>query len=105
MKARIYLFLLYFSLSILFAGTSSADVYLKSWQMTTGHGLPNNSVRCLLQDYHGQIWIGTQNGLAGFNGNDVLLFEPDSSSRHAFLSKNQSRSRNTFAPPVGSHRT
>ena len=87
MKARIYLFLLYFSLSILFAGTSSADVYLKSWQMTTGHGLPNNSVRCLLQDYHGQIWIGTQNGLAGFNGNDVSLFEPDSSSRHAFLSK------------------
>lgn len=88
MKARIYFFFsVYLFLSVLFAVDAYADVYLKSWQMTTGHGLPNNSVRCLLQDYRGQIWIGTQNGLAGFNGNRVALFEPDSSSLHAFLSK------------------
>ena len=36
-------------------------VILKSWQMTTFHGLPNNTVRCLHQDYRGRIWLGTQN--------------------------------------------
>ena len=47
---------------------------LKSWQMTTAHGLPNNTVRCVFQDHRGRIWMGTQNGLACYDGNRVEVY-------------------------------
>ena len=55
-----------------------SGVVVKSWQMTTAHGLPNNTVRCLMIDHKGQIWMGTQNGLACYNGNRVRTYVLDS---------------------------
>lgn len=62
-------------------------VILKSWQMTTFHGLPNNTVRCLHQDYRGRIWLGTQNGLGMYDGNRVTTFVPVSTDRRVVLSR------------------
>ena len=62
-------------------------VILKSWQMTTFHGLPNNTVRCLHQDYKGRIWLGTQNGLGMYDGNRVTTFVPVSADRRVVLSR------------------
>ena len=37
----------------------------------TSDGLPSNSVRAIIQDRHGLIWIGTGQGLCSFDGNNV----------------------------------
>ncbi|MFB3055535.1 MAG: two-component regulator propeller domain-containing protein, partial [Ignavibacteriaceae bacterium] len=31
--------------------------------LTIADGLPENSVKCILQDHLGYMWFGTQNGL------------------------------------------
>jgi len=36
--------------------------------LTINEGLSHNTVFCMLQDYHGYIWIGTQNGLNKYDG-------------------------------------
>lgn len=36
--------------------------------LTINEGLSHNTVYCLLQDRHGYIWIGTQNGLNKYDG-------------------------------------
>ncbi|MCX6268965.1 MAG: triple tyrosine motif-containing protein [Bacteroidetes bacterium] len=44
---------------------------------TRENGLPSNRVRCVLQDFRGYIWIGTDNGLARFDGRNTTEFRPD----------------------------
>src|SRR6266446_6802020 len=44
----------------------------KVWH--TENGLPQNTVRAILQTSDGYLWIGTEEGLARFNGNDFVLF-------------------------------
>lgn len=63
-----------FWVSVLCVVSAGADgLVLKSWQMTTAHGLPNNTVRSVFQDHSGRIWMGTQNGLASYDGNRVVV--------------------------------
>lgn len=45
-------------------------------QLTTVDGLPNNTVRKILQDSHGFIWIATSNGLSRYDGTNFLNFHP-----------------------------
>jgi signal transduction histidine kinase/ligand-binding sensor domain-containing protein/DNA-binding response OmpR family regulator len=40
------------------------------------HGLPENSVTCILQDYLGYLWLGTQNGLVRYDGYTMKVFKP-----------------------------
>ena len=40
---------------------------------TDKDGLPLNSVMSLERDSHGYLWIGTQDGAAYFNGNDITV--------------------------------
>ncbi len=42
--------------------------------ITTADGLPENSGQCILQDYLGYLWIGTQNGLARYDGYSMRVF-------------------------------
>lgn len=42
---------------------------------TTDQGLPQDSVSALLQDREGYLWIGTQEGLARFDGQTFLVFD------------------------------
>lgn len=52
---------------------------LRAW--TSEQGLPQNSVRAMLQTRDGLLWIGTRGGLARFDGADFVLYRagsPDS---------------------------
>jgi len=41
------------------------------------HGLPNNRIRCIFQDSRGFLWIGTENGLARYDGQRFKIFSND----------------------------
>ena len=42
---------------------------------TTDQGLPQNTVQCLLQTHDGYLWIGTQSGLARYDGLRFTVFD------------------------------
>ena len=44
--------------------------------LTADDGLPENSVRALLEDRLGFLWIGTQNGLVCYDGHEMKVFQP-----------------------------
>ena len=44
--------------------------------LTIADGLPENSVRCILQDHLGYMWFGTQNGLVKYDGYDMKVYQP-----------------------------
>lgn len=46
-------------------------------RLTRENGLPSNRVRCVIQDFQGYIWIGTDNGLVRFDGRNTTVFRPD----------------------------
>ena len=45
--------------------------------LTIADGLPENSVRCILQDHLGYMWFGTQNGLVKYDGYTMKVYQPD----------------------------
>jgi signal transduction histidine kinase/ligand-binding sensor domain-containing protein/DNA-binding response OmpR family regulator len=44
--------------------------------VTPADGLPDDTVRALLQDQVGFLWIGTGNGLARYDGTEMRVFRP-----------------------------
>lgn len=44
-------------------------------QLTIEHGLPHNSVRSILQDSQGFLWIGTLDGLARYDGYRFKIYK------------------------------
>lgn len=62
--------------------TTGLDFTLRHW--TTEHGLPQNTVRQILQTRNGYLWIGTSYGLARFDGMrikdytaELMIADPD----------------------------
>jgi signal transduction histidine kinase/ligand-binding sensor domain-containing protein/DNA-binding response OmpR family regulator len=45
--------------------------------LTIEDGLPENSVRSILQDHLGYMWFGTQNGLVRYDGYKMRVYRPD----------------------------
>jgi hypothetical protein len=45
--------------------------------LTRENGLPSNRTRCVVQDYQGYVWIGTDNGLVRFDGRHTTTFTHD----------------------------
>ena len=43
-------------------------------KINSGNGLSHNKVNCILQDKRGFIWIGTEDGLNRYDGNEFLVF-------------------------------
>ncbi|MCB0804862.1 MAG: hypothetical protein KDC05_03635, partial [Bacteroidales bacterium] len=43
--------------------------------ITSEDGLPQNTVNCILQDNKGFIWIGTQDGLCRYDGNQFQIYQ------------------------------
>src|SRR5215468_4937863 len=41
----------------------------------TENGLPQNTVQTILQTRDGYLWVGTQEGLARFNGTNFVVFD------------------------------
>jgi ligand-binding sensor domain-containing protein/signal transduction histidine kinase len=58
-------------------------------QLTIQHGLPHNTVRCILQDSQSLLWFGTPNGLARYDGYGFKVYkhDPDDSTSisHSFV--------------------
>ena len=42
--------------------------------ITVRDGLTNNTIQCIYQDYYGEVWIGTLDGLNCYNGYNVKNF-------------------------------
>ena len=56
--------------------TPLASYSRQSWAMESG--LPQNSVQALLQTADGSLWVGTEAGLALFDGSGFRVFDRDS---------------------------
>ena len=50
-------------------------------------GLPENSVTCILQDYLGYLWLGTQNGLVRYDGYSMKVFQPEDMNQEKLRQK------------------
>ena len=62
----------------------STDVAPVFEHLTVDDGLPENSVRAIIQDRTGFLWFGTQNGLVRFDGYDMKVFLPSPGDSDAF---------------------
>src|SRR6185312_9893776 len=51
-------------------------------KLTTQNGLSHNHVNCILQDHRGFIWLGTDDGLNRYDGNNFEIFrhEPNNAA-------------------------
>ncbi len=58
------------------AVSAKADVSIRYY--STDDGLSQNTVRCLLQDHEGFIWVGTTNGINRFDGHRFKTIMPSS---------------------------
>jgi signal transduction histidine kinase/ligand-binding sensor domain-containing protein len=62
-------------LMVLLAGSCRAKAQYRSTQWTTDNGLPQNSVRGIVQGTDGYIWVATLNGVARFDGIRFTVFD------------------------------
>ncbi len=62
---------------LFFSATPALALNPRFEHLTTDDGLPENSVRSIMQDSHGFLWFGTHNGLARYDGYDMKIFLPD----------------------------
>jgi signal transduction histidine kinase/CheY-like chemotaxis protein/ligand-binding sensor domain-containing protein len=74
---------LWFSLLVQYLHGLDPTKSLRSYLQTTldfNDGLPQNAVMTIEQTRDGYIWMGTQEGLARFNGDKFTVFDEDSSN-------------------------
>ena len=64
--------LLIFTFLVSFVLNAYSAIELRSTQMRTSDGLPNNSIRYIYQDSKGFLWLATLNGLSRYDGNSFL---------------------------------
>ncbi len=56
---------------------SAAAVPVRFEHLTVNDGLPENSVRAIIQDQYGFLWFATQNGVARYDGTGMKTYLPD----------------------------
>lgn len=74
MPYRIFHSLIIFLVFSCFPVFMPAQEALHFSHLTRENGLPSNRTRCVLQDFQGYIWIGTDNGLVRFDGRNFTVF-------------------------------
>ena len=55
-------------------------------QIAAEQNLPGSTVNCFLQDKHKRLWIGTDGGLAIYNGLNFEIFNTESGIAHNYIS-------------------
>lgn len=73
--------LLVFTFLVSFVLNAYSAIELRSTQMRTSDGLPNNSIRYIYQDSKGFLWLATLNGLSRYDGNSFLTFRPEAGDK------------------------
>ena len=73
-------------LSVICCKADAIEV-LRFERISDRDGLSQNTVRCIMQDSKGFMWLGTINGLNRYNGREftVMLSHPEFTGRHAWL--------------------
>ena len=59
--------------------------------LSVEQGLPHNYVHSVTQDHKGFIWIGTNYGLARYDGYNFKVFQPDNQNKYSITHKPVSR--------------
>lgn len=62
-------------LLLILAGTGGAYAQMRFISYDVSDGLSQNSVHCIYQDRDGFLWLGTQDGLNGFDGHDFKIYK------------------------------
>ncbi|MBU1011446.1 MAG: hypothetical protein KKG99_00450 [Bacteroidetes bacterium] len=78
-KSQIVTFIILF----IIISTYSQNLSLKFHQYTIKDGLSQSTVRGIVQDKYGFIWVGTQDGLNRFDGNEFKIFKNDPKNPHS----------------------
>lgn len=91
---RISTYLLLFLAFVLKSIYICADTEFQLTQFTTADGLPNNTVRHIIQDTNGNIWLCTSNGLSRYDGSTFHNYHPIRNSKEASL--NDQRTQKVF---------
>ena len=69
------------------AGTHAPPEYVPALtgfrRLATAQGLSQDSVRAMVQDRHGFVWIGTQDGLNRFDGNEFRVYDQGRDASHS----------------------
>ncbi|MFV0325842.1 MAG: two-component regulator propeller domain-containing protein [Bacteroides xylanisolvens] len=82
---------------LLFNSKTFAFDILNINTITDRNGLSQNTIRCMMQDSYGFMWMGTINGLNRYNGKEFMVVQPelagslslpDSRIRHIVEDKN-----------------
>ena len=66
------------------------ELTLHSQRLSTRDGLGNNSVRAILQDQTGYLWIATPDGLSRYDGHHFVNFVSDGSKTPGFITSSVS---------------
>jgi signal transduction histidine kinase len=69
------LWILFFLYAIPVVSTAQTSSNLGHQAWSTENGLPQNSVHALFQSRDGYLWVGTEGGIARFNGIEVKVFQ------------------------------
>ncbi|MBN2350454.1 MAG: hypothetical protein JXJ22_16580 [Bacteroidales bacterium] len=54
---------------------SAQEKLLSFEHLTTQQGLSHSTITCILKDYQGYIWIGTEDGLNRYDGYEITVFK------------------------------
>src|SRR5664279_241845 len=73
-----------FGLSFLSLIAQQPPKRIRFEHLTVADGLPENTVRSMLQDHLGYIWMGTQFGLVRYDGNKVVSFPYNRDNPYGF---------------------
>ncbi len=69
--------------------TTTAQTIITSHRYTTDNGLPDNNVRCMVQDDDGFLWLGTLYGLYRFDGHSYRSFLRKSEGNSSLMRTNR----------------
>ena len=63
-------------ITLLFSSKAAAFDVLNISTITDHNGLSQNTIRCMMQDSRGFMWMGTINGLNRYNGKEFMVVQP-----------------------------
>jgi signal transduction histidine kinase/ligand-binding sensor domain-containing protein len=84
--AKVYkiIFFLFFFLGIIFSQNQNASTNseqdIQFEHLSVDDGLSTGFIRCIVQDFNGFLWIGTENGLNKFDGYKFTVYKHDNNN-------------------------